>query len=234
MQYTSIDQVPDFQFQLVTNSNPKNLRELESKNINQLVTVSGIIVMATKPSIRGIKVCIQCKNCGNTKFITVDGINQLVNIPRTCDSVKLPTENKEKCPLDSYQILSENTEYVDHQCLKLQEPPEMIPTGDIPRSYNIISEKYLVNKVTPGTRVIVNGVLAISSRNTKDNIDQVKASVIRVIGYQTEQNKLGKYNFNFTQEEEHKIINMSKDPKIYEKICKSVAPASKTRIISYL
>lgn len=234
MQYSSIEQVPDFQFQLINNSNPKNLRELESTNINQLVVVSGIIVMTTKPQIRGSKLCIQCKNCGNTKFITVDGINQQVNIPRTCDSTKLPTETKEKCPLDSYQIISENTEYVDHQSLKLQEPPEMIPTGDIPRSYNLVCEKYLVNKVTAGTRVIVVGVLAISSRNTKENIDQVKNSVIRVIGFQTEQNKLGKYNFNFTQEEEHKIINMSKDAKIYEKICKSIAPASNIFILFIL
>lgn len=182
--------------------------------------------MSSKPNIRGSKLCVQCKNCGNTKYITVDGINQHVNIPRTCDSTKLPLETKEKCPLDSYQIISENTEYVDHQSLKLQEPPEMIPTGDIPRSYNLVCEKYLVSKVTPGTRVIVVGVLAISSRTTKENIDQVKSSVIRVLGFQTEQNKLGKYSFNFTQEEEHKIINMAKDPKIYDKICKSIAPAS--------
>jgi len=225
--------VPQFQFILINNSKPKSLRELESSNVNQLVVLSGIVVMASKPQIRGSKLCIQCKNCGNTKYITVDGINQHVNIPRTCDSTKLPTENKEKCPLDSYQIISERTEYVDYQSLKIQEPPEMIPTGDIPRSYNLVCEKYLVNKVTPGTRVIVVGVLAISSRLTKENIDQVKNSVIRVVGFLMEQNKLGKYSFNFTQEEEHKIINMAKDTKIYEKICKSIAPASKIIILIF-
>jgi DNA replication licensing factor MCM5 len=101
----------------------------------------------------------------------------------------------------------------------------MIPTGDIPRSYNLLCEKYLVNKVTPGTRTNVVGVLSINSRTTKDNMDQVKNSVIRVIGFQTEGTKLGKSNFNFTQEEEHKIMSMAKDKNIYEKISKSIAPA---------
>lgn len=181
--------------------------------------------MATKPQIRASKLCIQCKNCGNLKFITIEGINPLVNIPRTCDSTKQPLEIKEKCPLDSYQIISEKSEYIDIQSLKLQEPPENIPTGDIPRSYNLLCEKYLVNKVTPGTRVIVVGVLSINSRSTKENMDQVKNSVIRVVGFQMESTKLGKSNFNFTQEEEHKIMNMAKDRNIYEKITKSIAPA---------
>lgn len=225
MEFKTIDQVPEFQFILLNNSVPKNLRELQSTNVNQMVVVSGIIITSTKPNIRANRLCIQCKNCGNTKYISIDGINQTLNIPRTCDSTKLPAESKEKCPLDSYQVVSEKSDFVDHQSLKLQEPPETIPTGDIPRSYNLICERYLVNKVTPGTRVIVVGVLAITSKMTKENIDQVKNSAIRVIGFQTESNKMGKYNFNFTQEEEHKIINMAKDPKIYDKICKSVAPA---------
>jgi DNA replication licensing factor MCM5 len=100
----------------------------------------------------------------------------------------------------------------------------MIPTGEIPRSYNLYCERYLVNRVTPGTRLNVVGVLTVNEFNTED-VNNVKTNYIRVIGFQIENSKTGKMTFNFTQEDEQKFQNMAKDPKIYEKISKSIASA---------
>jgi DNA replication licensing factor MCM5 len=187
--------------------------------------VNGIIISATKSSIKMNKCTVQCKNCGNLKTIEVKSGFSNISIPRQCDSAKLPTENKEKCPLDSYQIVPEKSTYIDSQILKIQEPPETIPVGEIPRSYLIYCDRNLVNKVTPGTRVTVIGIQCVDERNLNRNSTSDKNSYIKVLNFQTEEQKSGRQRITFTQEDELKFQQLAKDKKIYEKISRSIAPA---------
>lgn len=39
---------------------------------------------------------------------------------------------------------------IDHQILKIQELPEAIPTGEIPRTFTLCCDRNLVNKLIPG------------------------------------------------------------------------------------
>ena len=146
------------------------------------------------------------------------------NIPRICDNSQ--GQNKEKCPMDSYVVVPEKCAFVDQQTLKIQEAPEMVPTGEIPRSYQIYCDKSLVSKVTPGTRLTVVGILNVDDRREKgENNFSARVSFIKSLGFQLENQKSGKFNFNFTEEDEKKFISYSKDPKIYEKISSSIASA---------
>ena len=40
----------------------------------------------------------------------------------------------------------------------LQEKPEDVPTGELPRTVSVLVDRHLVNKTTPGTRVNVVGI----------------------------------------------------------------------------
>lgn len=208
---------------LQSNSSPLNLREINSNNINRLVSICGIIVSASRPQVKGNRLTVQCKNCANLKNLTVPSGIQNINIPRTCESSRNQLGNeRDKCPLDSYVIVPELCTYVDQQTLKIQEAPEMIPTGEVPRSHLLYCDRALVNKVTPGTRLIVHGFISV---NEKDQNENVKSSYLKVLGFQLENQKSGKYTLKFTQEDEQKFFNFSKDLKIYEKISRSVASA---------
>ena len=99
----------------------------------------------------------------------------------------------------------------------------MIPTGEIPRSYTLYCDRYLVNKVTPGTRVNVVGTLSVN--DYKHESEHVRTNYIKVLGFQFENTKTGKHTFNFSQEDEQKFMNYAKDSQIYEKISKSIASA---------
>jgi len=200
-------------------------RDINSTTIHQLIVVNGIIISATKSSIKMNKCTVQCRNCGNLKYIEVKSGFSNISIPRQCDSVKLPTENKEKCPLDSYAIVSEKSSFIDAQILKIQEPPETIPVGEIPRSYLVYCDRNLVNKVTPGTRVTVIGIQCVDERNINRNISGDKNSYIKVLNFQLEEQKSGRQRITFTQEDELKFQQLAKDKKIYEKISRSIAPA---------
>ena len=45
--------------------------------------------------------------------------------------------NEEKCPLDPYVVVPEEGEFENQQVLKLQETPDDIPTGEMPRTFTI-------------------------------------------------------------------------------------------------
>lgn len=48
--------------------------------------------------------------------------------------------------------------------MKIQEAPELVPTGEMPRSFVVTVDRSLVDRVTPGMRVTLVGVFSILSR----------------------------------------------------------------------
>jgi len=81
-----------------------------------------------------------------------------VVIPFKCDQ---DGRSGEDCGPNPFVIMGDNCEYIDQQTLKLQESPEVVPTGEMPRNIMISLDRYLVDKVTPGTRVSVIGILSL-------------------------------------------------------------------------
>ena len=220
---TTIDDISDYQFILNTNAIPKNIRDINSSTIHELVVIQGIIISASKSSIKMKKCALQCRNCGNMKYIQVKSGFSSFKIPRQCDNSKLVGEQREKCPLDSYITVPEKSQYIDVQTLKIQEAPELIPVGEIPRSYLLYCDRTLVNQVTPGTRVTVVGIQCVDERETEKSIND-RSSYIRVIQFQHENKKTGRQTFTFTEEDQRKFNLFAKTDKIYEKIAKSIAP----------
>ncbi len=88
-----------------------------------------------------------------------------ISIPRTCDNQKNPGLDKQNCKLDTYAVVTDRCSYVDHQSLKLQEAPELIPTGEMPRTFLLTCDRYLTDRVTPGNRVKIVGVLSILNKS---------------------------------------------------------------------
>ena len=169
------------------------------------------------------KCALQCRNCGNMKYIEVKSGFSSFKVPRQCDNSKLIGEQREKCPLDSYITVPEKSQYIDVQTLKIQEAPELIPVGEIPRSYLLYCDRTLVNQVTPGTRVTVVGIQCVDERETDKSIND-RASYIKVVQFQHENKRTGRQTFNFTEEDQRKFNLFAKTDKIYEKIAKSIAP----------
>lgn len=122
--------------------------------------------------------------------------------------------------------------------MKLQEAPENIPTGEMPRSVEVHVDRYLADSCTPGNRVKLTGVFKITKTFNSNNdastnkrmSNKVQKPYIRVLGIQSLINE-GSGSFtgfsqpNITQEDQEKFEHMRRDPNIYENLCKSVAPS---------
>eukprot|EP01017_Pseudomicrothorax_dubius_P018221 TRINITY_DN20234_c0_g1_i1.p1 TRINITY_DN20234_c0_g1~~TRINITY_DN20234_c0_g1_i1.p1 ORF type:complete len:390 (+),score=62.16 TRINITY_DN20234_c0_g1_i1:176-1345(+) len=219
----------EFQVQLFSAENPRPLRELKSHLLGTLVTVEGIIISATKVATKAKTIRIECSNCLNTKTLPVPfGIGG-VPIPRLCDKVFEAGPGRERCPLDPYVIVPDSCEFYDQQILKIQESPEAMPSGEIPRSFQVCLDRYLVDRLTPGTRATITGVYTVLERRLLKAADVTSASLklpyVYALGYMVQRTGARKFEATFTVEEEEKFRIMGRDPRIYQQVSRSIASA---------
>lgn len=78
-----------------------------------------------------------------------------------------PAADERKCPVDPYIVEADKTRFMDHQLLKLQEAPDDVPTGEMPRQMLLSVNRFLVDKVAPGTRVQVVGIHTVKPPSAK-------------------------------------------------------------------
>lgn len=184
------DPLSDFQVQINSSTRPMTIRDLEATNISKLVRIPGIVVSASNIISRPTKVYAVCRACGKNIHIPVNSSFGGVSLPRSCQSSSLGTDisNEQPCPMDPYVIVADKCKCVDQQTLKIQESPDMVPVGELPRHVLATIDRFLVNRVTPGTRVIINGVYSIfqssSQKSGNSGSVAIRSPFIRVLGIQ--------------------------------------------------
>eukprot|EP01025_Chloroclados_australasicus_P048079 TRINITY_DN5433_c0_g1_i2.p1 TRINITY_DN5433_c0_g1~~TRINITY_DN5433_c0_g1_i2.p1 ORF type:complete len:622 (+),score=80.83 TRINITY_DN5433_c0_g1_i2:253-1866(+) len=139
--------------------------------------------------------------------------------------------NGEKCSLDPYVIQPDKSQFIDSQMAKLQECPEGIPTGELPRSIQLLMERNLCEKVVPGTRTTVVGVFSnYQSKSGEKNQGRDGAAAltqpyIKVLGFQGEDDtntRLGRTIFS--DQEIAQFQQFSKQADIHQEIFGLIAP----------
>lgn len=141
----------------------QQFRDLSADTLNRLVRVPGIVIQTSVLSSRATKLHLQCRACRAVKIIyPQSGLGGVggggnMGLPRTCDAPVLDGQSKE-CPLDPYLIVHAKSTFADHQTMKLQEAPDMVPVGELPRHMLLSVDRYLTGKVVPGSRIVATGV----------------------------------------------------------------------------
>ncbi|KAK8807047.1 hypothetical protein WA158_003806 [Blastocystis sp. Blastoise] len=200
------------------------IRDINASHVSKLVHVPGIVISASKTRAKATKIFIRCKSCNDTREI--DGVLGFgnVRIPRTCDAIK---PDQSTCELDPYIIDPDKCTYVNQQTIKLQECPEDVATGEMPRHILCSLDRTLVDTVAPGTRVSFIAVVDIFEQPKKPLVNTVaiRTSYLRVIGIHVETSGSGRTESLFTVEEEERFLRLARTSNIYELISKSIAPA---------
>eukprot|EP00039_Didymoeca_costata_P020257 m.340641 g.340641 ORF g.340641 m.340641 type:complete len:719 (+) comp19435_c0_seq1:149-2305(+) len=217
-------EVEDIHVTVISQANSTPIRRLGSTNVSRLVKVQGIVISASALKVKGQKLTIQCRNCRNTKQLNVRPGFSFAQLPRTCDRV--PLEDEEKCPIDPYTILPDKSKCVDQQTIKIQELPEAVPTGETPRHLLLATERYLTNRVVPGTRCTIIGIYTTFRPQSRGkNSAPIQQPYIRVMGITLEGSGSGRNDTSFSPEEEEELLAMSRHDDIYDRITRSIAPS---------
>merc|ERR1719359_1794339 len=207
---------------------PLKIRQLTSDQVEKLVAIQGIVISAKRSRHKARKICLKCSNCENYREISVGAGFNAAHIPQACDgnSLRGPME---KCPSNPFVIVDELCEYTDEQILKLQELPDHVPVGEMPRHVDLCVSQYLVDKASPGARLTAIGIFCATEHSTGQGIggsktrgtDTVKYAYLQVLGAHVSQGSA----VEITPEDEERFNQLARDPDIREKIYRSVTPA---------
>ncbi|KAJ1536416.1 minichromosome maintenance protein 5, partial [Cladochytrium tenue] len=122
--------VPDCQVMVLSNSNHTEIRHLDSSSITKLVRIHGIVIAAGSLSVKATHVHVRCKSCSHSMDIPVSSGFAGINLPRYCTN---PDPETKDCPVDPFVVIHDRSRFVDMQTLKLQEAPDTVPVGELPR-----------------------------------------------------------------------------------------------------
>jgi replicative DNA helicase Mcm len=194
------------------------LRNLGAEELGKLVMVEAIIVRATpiKPMI--IEAVFKCKKCGCT--------NRLIqNTPFIKQPFKCEAPDCGRSGPYLFELSMEDSTWVDSQDLRLQERPEDLPSGQMPRTIAVkLVGKEIVNLARPGDHTSIVGIpRAVAplapgpGKSTTFNLE-IEANSIHVLGKEPEAAQP-------TPEEEQAIKELAKDPWIHRKVASSIAPS---------
>ncbi|CAK7206038.1 minichromosome maintenance protein 5 [Sporothrix eucalyptigena] len=225
--------LPEHQLLLHSSAEEVAIRNLDSFTISRLVRVPGIVIGASVMSSKATKLNVRCRNCGFNLPLSVTGGFTGVTLPRQCGRVRQKDDVSPKCPLDPYVVMHEDSEFVDQQVIKLQEAPDQVPVGELPRHVLISADRYLTNRVVPGSRCTITGIFSIyqnksstkgGSGNTGGAI-AIRTPYLRAVGIQTDIDQTAKGSAIYTEEEEQEFLELSRRPDLYNIMTDCIAPS---------
>jgi replicative DNA helicase Mcm len=192
------------------------LRKLGSQQIGRLVMVEGIVVRSSPVRPMVMQAAFKCKRCG-----TVNPVNQtgsFLKAPFACSSPDCASKGP-------FEFVQEESTFIDSQDLRVQERPEDLPPGQLPRTLNIkLVGSEIVDLARPGDHISAVGeVRALAPTlpgvgKLRTFILHLDANSIEVLGKEPE-------TVLPSPEEEQKILELSRDPWVHRKIVGSIAPS---------
>ncbi|CAM1508253.1 Fc.00g051010.m01.CDS01 [Cosmosporella sp. VM-42] len=222
--------IPEHQLLLHSDADDVSIRNLDSMTIARLVRVPGIVIGASVMSSKATELQIQCRNCQHSQTIPILGGFTGVTLPRQCARTRLPGDPTTKCPMDPYFVVHEKSRFVDQQIIKLQEAPDQVPVGELPRHVLISADRYLTNRVVPGSRCTVMGIFSIYQNKASKNSSTggavaIRTPYLRAVGIQTDLDEAAKGNVSFSEEEEQEFLELSRRPDLYSLMADCIAPS---------
>ncbi|CAL1355222.1 unnamed protein product [Linum trigynum] len=191
------------------------IRNIRQIHLNTMIRIGGVVTRRSGvfPQLQQVK--YDCNKCGAILGPFFQNSYSEVKVG-SCP------ECQSKGP---FTVNIEQTIYRNYQKLTLQESPGIVPAGRLPRHKEVILLNDLIDCARPGEEIEVTGVYTNNfdlSLNTKNGFP-VFATVIEA-NYVTKKQDLFS-SYKLTQEDKEEIETLAKDPRIGERIVKSIAPS---------
>jgi len=197
------------------------LRSIKSEHMNKLLKCPGIVISTSPIRSRATQIQLRCSRCLHSQRLLAEGgpFGSMA-IPRRCAG-----PDPASCGPAPYGVVTDECHFVDRQTLKLQEAPEKVPTGEMPRSVLMAVERGLVDRAPPGTRVNVLCIPTLHSAGGGggNGADSVRSLYLRIVGMSRE-NAPGE-SATFTEREEEAFRLLARRSDVYQILSRSIAPS---------
>ncbi len=224
------------QVKLTSKEIPRPLRTLNSSDVGTLVYVPGIVIATSKARTKAKHMALECQKCKSTISVHLGAGYSGANVPRFCSAqVGRDTQVGQEanpCGTDPYRIVPEKSSFIDQQNMKLQENPECVPAGEMPRNMTVLVERTMVLSVVPGTRVKLMGVYETTNAGGSSKRDRgggkvaVQHAYLRVVGIDEEtEGARGDAHFTDAEHTEFKTFAHRPFKDVVKDLRSRVAPA---------
>ncbi len=191
------------------------IRNIRSKHLAEMIVIEGIIRQASDVRPQVVNAKFECPSCGT--IISVLQIEKKFREPTRCSCGRR----------GGFKLISK--EMVDTQRLVIEEAPESLSGGEQPKRINVFVKEDLVEpkmeeKTTPGSRVKVIGILKevpvpLSTGGLSTRFELALESNNLIPLEETFE------DIDISDEDEKQILELSQDPKVFEKLAKSITPS---------
>ena len=189
-----------------------SLRKVGQAQLSKLLLVDGIIVRSTPVRPLVTRAAFQCRKCNSLTFVEQSGV--VMREPELCG----------RCRSKLLDFSEKQSTFINSQELRMQERPEDLPPGQLPRAFEVKLFEDLVDVARPGDRISLTGIVRaeqeVLSRGTRLRTFDlfIDANFLDISGKESE-------IVEITAEEEAQILEMAKDPWIHRKLLSSLAPS---------
>ena len=197
-----------------------NMRALSPEDIDQLITVTGMVIRASDLIPEMALAHFQCSVCRNTADVEIE--QGRIAEPTLCTNCQTN---------HSFALVHNRSQFTDKQMVKLQESPDDMPAGQTPHTVILYVHNDLVDSVQPGDRVAVTGVYrAVPHRSNPKmrNLLSVYKTHIDVVHFRkTDHDRLHTCDSAATMDEETVAMlgELAGKKDIYERLSRAVAPS---------
>ena len=188
------------------------LRSIGASHISKLVYFDGMVVRAEKKRVYLLEAVFKCKYCGAGRAT----VNQTDPTTLIFPSEECPNCGRKNC----WNPIQEESKYIDHQILLVQERFEELPAGKLPTRIEVHVKGELVEKASPGDKVTVAGIVYADTTSIKTR-SRIQDYYVEALNVEVEARE---YEEEVTAEDEKKIRELAKSPLIYRTIVDSIAP----------
>ncbi|KAF1383773.1 hypothetical protein PFLUV_G00135310 [Perca fluviatilis] len=179
------DSILEFQIQVRPYNalKTRNMRNLNPEDIDQLITISGMVIRTSQLIPEMQEAFFQCQVCAFSTRVEVDrGRIAEPAVCRNCNTTH------------SLALVHNRSVFSDKQMVKIQESPEDMPAGQTPHTTIVYAHNDLVDKVQPGDRINITGVyraVPMRANPRQSNVKSVYKTHIDAIHFhKTDQKRL--------------------------------------------
>ncbi|MFH0906264.1 MAG: minichromosome maintenance protein MCM [archaeon] len=183
-----------------------DIRDVGSDNLAKFISVEGTIRQITEILEKMTVAHFICRRCGKAQNIMQKG--QLLVRPTICE-----------CKHHDFDIDLENSKFIDYQKIQIQEPLDKLKGSEQASHIDIFLSEDLVNRCSPGDKIIICGVVKLRPPKGDTNIYSKYLVANHLEKTESEFEEL-----KITPEEETEIRELSKKENIYELLSSSIAP----------
>ncbi|MFQ6079507.1 MAG: hypothetical protein ACE5NJ_10290, partial [Thermodesulfobacteriota bacterium] len=212
---TDITKIPGSHLRVKNLEQSVKIRDIRAEQVGKFIQVEGVLTRASdvKPEVK--EAVFKCLRCGEET--RVPQTERVFRQPLAC-------ENPECLKKGPFKLVIESSEFRDWQSLRIQERPEELRGGRIPRFLDGITRDDFVDKAVPGNRVAITGTLrafqeGMGRKQRKTTFRKILfVDHIEVLHKGVEEEEL-------SPKDEKEIKELAKDQWLRNRIVSSIAPS---------